>query len=217
MILGKLPRDKHGKVVISVFIIYFAILVISYGFYPGAYSILTHAVSQLGSPVYNPKGWIFFSIAMIFAGITLVPHVLYLFRQMSRKSFHFIDWLFLLTGLIGCAGLITLGLYDMHSEPGHGIATFMSFGSYAASCGLSAIRLLIDINAGKSTMKIWQWLLTFIPMAIVGVVSQIVTYIPEVLGALSETVWFEFFFWEWMGLFSLAIWLLGMYFAIKSS
>ncbi|MHA1385493.1 MAG: hypothetical protein ACTSR3_17200 [Candidatus Helarchaeota archaeon] len=54
-------------------IILFIFIFIAYIYFPIPYSMFTNWVSELGNPLRNPHGAIFFNIGAILAGITLFP------------------------------------------------------------------------------------------------------------------------------------------------
>ena len=76
------------------------------------FSILTHTFSYLGSfePDRNPPGWWLFTIAMVFWGLTSVPVVRFITRQVALASGkHLRGPAGLLT--TGCVGVILVGLF----------------------------------------------------------------------------------------------------------
>ncbi len=71
----RLLRTRNAFVAyfLTVIAVFFIFLAIAFALYPGTFSIIEDSFSTLGRPDHNPAGWVFFSIAMFFASVSLFP------------------------------------------------------------------------------------------------------------------------------------------------
>ena len=93
-------------------------ILIAYLLYPPEdnYTILTHTLSYLGDYIRNPRGWGFFSVAMIIMGFSFSNMVMYIYK----REVLILPWLArsgLFFAQIGCLGVILVGFFpDVHGE-----------------------------------------------------------------------------------------------------
>ncbi len=121
LVQGLADKKTHNKYLLAIFLYFFVLVAISAEFYQGGiwqgrvyegggFAFYKAAISNLGNPILNPHGWVFFSIAMIGAGCLFFPHVLYLYhaiRPVAPKFAKVFAFFLFITpiGMIG-AGII---------------------------------------------------------------------------------------------------------------
>jgi hypothetical protein len=87
-------------------------IILAFLFYPSDlnFSVFTHTFSRLGDWQQNPRGWIFFTIALIWIGFGLIPVTGYLIRSLRLIS-PFFAFLIRVSSILGVLGLIGTGLF----------------------------------------------------------------------------------------------------------
>jgi H+/Cl- antiporter ClcA len=118
-LLLKLVRGQFEPATLRIYLaaqalFFWVIIFVCWRLFPveNAFSILTHTFSYLGSfePDRNPPGWWLFCIAMVFWGLSSVPVVRYITRQVALASGKPLRGpARLLT--TGCAGIVLVGLF----------------------------------------------------------------------------------------------------------
>ncbi len=166
--------------------------------YPGGFSLITVYTSYLGSPVENPNGWIVYNTFILLSGIASMPVFTFLYKSL-RPTMKALTFIASVAGLIGCTGLAALSFcYEDGNADAHRWATNQAFGGF----WLSAILLLPPLIKKRVTTRKWpSWplLVLIYGQLIVSSVCALVFDLPG-LGKL----------WEWIAVFSVMAWLLGL-------
>src|SRR6056297_3919362 len=110
-------------VVLSVFWVFFYF---SLDAYPIPYRVRINQISHLGSPRLNPNGHHFFNIGMVFFGISVIPHLLFLYRKHERFM-HITSTMALISAIAVCVGLVLLPLYPVDNWDPHEVLASIIF------------------------------------------------------------------------------------------
>ncbi|HME53595.1 MAG TPA: hypothetical protein VKM55_15320 [Candidatus Lokiarchaeia archaeon] len=207
-VAGKFSKKISYVYLVCVLGVYIGFIVASLVVFPGTYSILTNAISNLGNHGLNPfPGWLYFSIGLWFFGPATVPIFLYQYRAMSRA----LRWSarsFLVLSTIASAGMIGVGIF---SEDlvflFHVTFAAMAFGGLIFSSLFSwfAIIAMTIKEQDRRTKKILATILCFMVAVVVGVAASIGTvYIDINVYGVAEAGWINITFWEWMLFLTLA-------------
>lgn len=120
---------------------FFIFSFISYLHFPITYTIFTNYVSELGNPLRNPNGAIYFNIGAIITGITLFPFFIGLHLWYSEVTWR--TTLIIISQLLGFSAafsVIMVGLFPEHLITAH------LFWSYLFFILLLIFTLLISIS-----------------------------------------------------------------------
>ncbi|MBD3228121.1 MAG: hypothetical protein GF329_08025 [Candidatus Lokiarchaeota archaeon] len=208
--IGKYSRRYFYSFILPVsFSIFFGFLITARVLFPGFYSILFNAISDLGNPYLNPfPGWFFFSLAFWSLALLYPPLFLYLHRKLMK--IHTIEAKIGTVGnYISIIGMILLGIFPNISETiiMHTIAAMLSFGGLGIAIIFYWLGVVHDsiqkaLHYHHLGILMILTIITFLLTAIsfFGVV-QIGT---EIFSA--QFLWlFEFPFWEWTLFIILAV------------
>ena len=112
--LGKSSKRNQGLLFFTVILISTLLILISAIKYNDHYLMLTESFSSLGIRAENPNGYIFFRIALLLAGISFIPHFIYIFRIYHPTAYH-TSRAALVISIISCFGVIGAGILRMAS------------------------------------------------------------------------------------------------------
>lgn len=95
-------------------VIYILFAAIAYLYYPSAYSPLTNWLSDLGNPIVNPSGAIFYELAGILTSIALVPFLFgtYAWNTGDRKM-KILLTVSQITGLVAAASFFMSAIFPL--------------------------------------------------------------------------------------------------------
>ncbi|WP_457917366.1 hypothetical protein [Candidatus Lokiarchaeum ossiferum] len=111
------PKELKIYLVVT-FCISTLCMVIAYILYPkeSNYTIFTHTLSYLGDYIRNPRGWYYFSIAMIIMGFSFSNFLMYIYN----REVLILPWLAksgIIFAQIGCLGTILVGFFpDVYGD-----------------------------------------------------------------------------------------------------
>ncbi len=91
--------------------IFAGLLLISWLLFPGAYSIATNTISDLGNPIKNPSGFWFFSAAFYYLAFAMIPFYQFVHKRLAALS-RILSRLGLLANLVGSGGFIALAAFS---------------------------------------------------------------------------------------------------------
>jgi uncharacterized membrane protein YiaA len=108
------------------------------------YSMLTNAISNLGNPTLNPRGWLFFSVAMVSTGVLAIPHVLWIDKTIGKLSRPHarVQATFMAIAAIGMVGV---GLFNETILYPHYFFAALAFGGLGADMFLTTVTMAIQI------------------------------------------------------------------------
>lgn len=198
----------HVPLMICTFIVFHILAMI---YYPEPYDLSLHDISYLGAPALNPKGWIYWAIALTITGILYLPLIPYFFRYFNSVS-RFWGKLGTIFVSFSAIGMIGLGIFPQYPQFAdlHTInATFSFAGMYFTlfSYGISLTRSVLNKDP-----RISKFIYTIIVgLGYGGPIGWVTTQGIRVLllgGAFmdhSPDVFFliRFSLWEWMLLITL--------------
>lgn len=183
-----------------IIFIFAAFLFLSAIFYPNYYFV-DMDISNLGVPNLNPNGWFFWSIAMIFMGLTVIPFIPYLYRRLEGINRHFtrIGISFISIAVIGMIGLGTFPQYRIFLFLHQINAGFAFAGLY-----LTLFFLGFPVIKDKRIKRPFIGFFSFMGWS--GIVGFLITQIYCIIQENSVfnyvnlgSQWFlNFAFWEWM-------------------
>ncbi|HME52751.1 MAG TPA: DUF998 domain-containing protein [Candidatus Lokiarchaeia archaeon] len=220
---GQLSKKSFLILVPVLIAVFYALMVTSAILYPNQYDPITMSISSLGDPDKNPfPGWIFFSLAVCWIAITMLPFYVRVFRQLRHISGKLaeIDLIFC---VISSVGLFLLGCFSERTptEIMHYIAAGLAFGGFFLAASLWWIligRYLKTTNqcGGTASMVIFVIMVVSLSSAIAGLaISQILASPSNFIDASS---WFlQFAFWEWTCVNTINIQLILLAFIIPGS
>jgi len=104
------------------------------------YNLLGNTISTLGDRITNPKGWYYFSAALIVLGLGLMPSLAYLYSHFEMSNWVIMSFVI---EIIACIGLIIIAIYDQHTRV-HVITAFVMFILFII--GIIIIVIIFTIN-----------------------------------------------------------------------
>jgi len=204
---SKKAAIAHLTIIYLVFVVF---ILASIASYPGNYSILTNAISNLGNLDQNPfPGWLFFSIGLWILGPLVFPHYLYQYRALKAAQKYFAT-IFLVISVIICIGIIGVGMFSEVDQTflEHVIFAVMAFGGLFFAGIISWIPLIIIAIREKARRKrlLLRGIVALMMLILVG--TAVVTawvYLSVKLNGVPESGLFSISFWEWMLFFAVGI------------
>ena len=216
LLTGRASRNIQGWYLIFYLGIYFSLLIICFSTYSGSYSIFTNFISDLGMPARNPSTWWLFSIAMIWNGIMFYPQYRYMYYHQAR-DFKIMNIIAVTLGYVASIGSIIIGLFpqDFSTETSnipHLLGVFIQFGGVYSSILFNFIIILHKKRKKHSWPRKWSFIFYYIQ----AYFAVIIYYYNYELHTLFTpfgipSVLFSVYFWEWIVMFSVIIWILGLF------
>ncbi|MFX0103838.1 MAG: hypothetical protein ACFFCS_30025, partial [Candidatus Hodarchaeota archaeon] len=127
---GKFPKKLLLRKLFPISTgIYIGLMFLAGLLFPSPYSITMNTISDLGNPILNPTGWLFFSGSFAFLALILIPFCTFVYRRLTPM-----DKLLPKIGLgANIASSIGLGMLAIFSNIDsflfiHGLAALMAFG-----------------------------------------------------------------------------------------
>jgi hypothetical protein len=195
--MKKWPRiATAGIVAISVYLIF---AVVSYLLYPGAYNPIDNWLSDLGNPLVNPYGAIFYRLGCAFAAIALIVFYVEL-RKLNNGSKRMAVLLLIaqITGVFSSVALIITGIFPLGTDRSiHSVSSIILYIGLAFFELFSAIVFIrytrypkwiayfgfaayvVNVSTGVFFNKIYfaEWVVVAMFMAYVG---MIISYYKEI-------------------------------------
>jgi len=115
--------------------IYLVLAATSYLHYPGAYSPFTNWLSDLGNPIKNPSGAVFYNLAGILTSLTMIPFFVGLFKLNSgERKMKVLLTISQAAGILGALSFIITAVFPLGvNDEVHGvfsISLFIWFGLF---------------------------------------------------------------------------------------
>ncbi|MBD3227108.1 MAG: hypothetical protein GF329_02885, partial [Candidatus Lokiarchaeota archaeon] len=128
LLFEKWSSKFFASVVLIPFMLagFFILLFVSWLFYPGEYTIITNAISDLGSRILNPRGWILFSLAFVFSSITITPIIINLHERVKNLNLVF-SWIATCAASLSTVSFLFLAIFPKELTNLHNIAALCSF------------------------------------------------------------------------------------------
>jgi hypothetical protein len=122
------------------------------------FSIRTHTFSRLGDWLENPRGWIFFSIALVVLGVAEIPLCMYIYRKIDPIKPQIGYFIPLWIGITSI-GLIGLGMFaDVASVYVFRAITYRAVHNYVTIFAMGGAALtLLNIGIILIIDKIPKW------------------------------------------------------------
>lgn len=202
---GNFSKKEITREVIPIMILSFAIfLFLAWVFFPPElhYNIFERSISNLGGREENPRGWIFFSIAMGLLAVQLVPIFLYFHKRLSKICKRTTS-LCTFFGLIGCGFMFLIGVfsddssilvYGVEMSDIHTIVAVVGIGGL----GLAVLIYFFPILKGRRQfrMKLVVFAYGLIDFGGIGMgAAEVIKSIRNIGG--PGPGFLSFPFWEW--------------------
>ncbi|MBD3350771.1 MAG: DUF998 domain-containing protein [Candidatus Lokiarchaeota archaeon] len=197
ILTGNADRETHRKYFFVVMLIFWSGCLLSQLFFPGGYSILDNYISDMGWIAVNPVGCWFFIVGGTLTGILFIPHCLYIHRKLM-PDFALFSYLSTFSCIVGSIGLMIVALFtkDDFLKHVHDVAADVAFGGFGIGAFFMMFVLIRKIIIKADWPKIYQFLIIYGGAIILGAV---------LLNIENNTLQ------QWMGLFTLMYWLIGIY------
>jgi hypothetical membrane protein len=207
---GRADKKIQGIYIVGT-LVYYAILLITSIFlfeggvwreqHYGPFTFLYTAISNLGNPLLNPRGWWVFSMGMIGTGILLIPQLRYLYyhiRTDTVKSAKLVVFFLSLTamGLIG-AGIIN----EQLAFPVHYFFGACVYGGLGLAAIYGFFFFIVRMVRRQKWPKPWQFALAY------SVLLTACGFLFSVLFSLSQPGPHPLELVEWLMLVVLLGWL----------
>ncbi|MBD3350819.1 MAG: DUF998 domain-containing protein [Candidatus Lokiarchaeota archaeon] len=183
-------------------------IIICASLYDGEFNLRDVCISNLGNPELNSRGWWIFSICMCLMAILIIPHILYLYRNINFYS-RILEqiWLFLL--IMGSIGMFFVGIVNEINYPTHLAFAAIAFGGYGLALILALVIMLVRVIKGEK----WPNLVSYIIMAIfMSVLLGIIIREIVVYGIRNPS---DLNFTEWIAFFLIIGWIFSMTIIVK--
>lgn len=108
--MGKWPLIRIAGY--ATIVLYCTFTAISISQFPDSYSPLNNFLSQLGNSNLNPKGAIFYNLAVILAGLAGILFYIGLYQWYTRKTGNKLLQVALAVGFINALATIMIGIYS---------------------------------------------------------------------------------------------------------
>ncbi len=185
-----------------IFGIFGGFMLIALILYPSPYNLINDVVSNLGDPLKNPSGWIFFSIAFWFLAIMLPSIFIYLHKRLLHLHGN-ITKIGTISNIISAIGMFLLGSFPSLPElyVFHIIAALLSFVGLVVGCICYWIAMIKEA---------WLKAVRYRHVEIVVILFLITVLfgLVLILGIMSLEIlpWsLGFPFWEWTLLLTLTL------------
>jgi hypothetical protein len=206
----RLSRRSLCYLVISSYTVLISCLLLSLGEYPGTYSVLVNAVSNLGDPILNPwPGWFFFSTGMCTFGFLAIFIVMTLHYWMSRVEGKWSRG-YLWAAIIGNAGCAGVGIFSEAETTftAHAIAAGLFFGGLLLSAALAwpfmFKRAVLSTRANERVARV-AVLVVMMAMVSLSFIMLFLASTHGLVSGITASGLFSMVFWEWMLVISLNI------------
>ncbi|UCE10945.1 MAG: DUF998 domain-containing protein [Candidatus Thorarchaeota archaeon] len=164
---------------------------LSIGFYPGHISPLDNYLSVLGNSSLNPSGAIFYNLAVILAGISLIPFYVGLFQTFGEEGRNRILTLAMTIGVLNTVAIMMSGVFSEDVYDIHYLASFSIFLTWIPVLLLTNLALL---NQGGFIMWTSRYGL------VLGVIDTLFMFYVLLFGTDTGAII------EWVTIFSFVAW-----------
>jgi hypothetical membrane protein len=200
--VGNYSRKYFKRYFLPIsFITFFGFLLISRILYPGTYTIISNAISDLGNPLNNPfPGWLFFSIAFWVLASLYTPLILYIHRRLVQ--FHELEAKGgSILNFVAIVGMVLLGAFpDLPSlKVMHLIAAFLCFGCMSIAIVCYWIAVIHD-SLQKALRFHHQGVFMILVFITLSIVAISFLGLGQLLSDLfpREFIWvLDYPVWEW--------------------
>jgi hypothetical protein len=201
---GQGSKKTQGLFLVCIFAFFIVCLGITQLLFPGGYVWTERFISEEGNHVKNPVGWIFFTLGVCTSSVLLIPQSLYIYRHLQPKVL-FLTRINLFFLLVGSVGLFIVGAISEEYPLPHNTGSAMAFGGFGLGAFCSFLicfrRLFL-----KEPWPTWpQFLFLFSILLTMGIIVAV----GMATHSASEAQRFQ-----WIGLWIIAIYYLGMYLII---
>jgi len=183
--------------------------------YPTTYSFLRRSVSSLGNRYKSPDGYIMWSIGMCFAGIFLIPYVLFLFRKF-RPIARITSIVSTSILIPSCIGFFGVGIFSEDTGWIHYVFASLAFFGFFVGFSFNMYILIKSYKDKRGWPKIWQIVILYfiIDFIMLGFLYAFTMYW---LYVFWDIFWFNPYLplWEWLLSFSYFFYFIFLLFVIK--
>lgn len=201
VVTGQNSWKNQLKYLILILSIFATGCILAQIFYPGGFSIVEYYISNQGWIAENPVGCWFFIVGTTMTGCLLVPHFIFMHRQLmpAAKILSYLSTLASITGSIGLAmvGFITK---DEATDAIHDVAADLAFIGLGAGAGLALLVMIRKLTLKESWPTLKGFFILFIIIIAMGISV-----------ALIEDNQLQ----QWIGLFTMLTWLVGSFIICK--
>ncbi len=214
LLQGRADKKTHSIYILCTFLYYVTLLIICIFLFKGGewreqpyggFSFEHTAISNLGNPSLNPKGWLIFSIAMVGTGLLLIPQLRYLYHHIRADAPKSAKVLVLCLALTPI-GMIASGIIN---EQLVFIVHYIFGACVFAGLGLAAIYafffFVVRLIRRKPWPKLWEFLILY------GIVLTACGFLISQLAQLEQPGFDAIDLSEWLMLFTLLGWSIGVF------
>lgn len=177
--------------------LYCGFTLVSYAFYPAPFSPTRNFLSQLGNMERNPGGWIYYNLAVITAGVAIIPFYIAMYRWYSKKRKSKLLVLATAVGLVNGTAIAMSGVFSESINYSlHVFSSYVIFISFAPVLFLFTAALM-SVPGQLKAISCYGLVAGIVDLAFV-IILQFVGFGPG-LGALMEWV-VVFSYLVWVGL-----------------
>ncbi|MHA1732710.1 MAG: hypothetical protein ACTSU5_12265 [Promethearchaeota archaeon] len=228
---GDYTKDEMLKRYIPMVLgVFLALIAVALALYPpagekGPYSIFTHSISSLGDWSYTKVGWVFFSIALVWIGLTVWPVVPYTYQRLVGICKHTSRFAAFF-GVLSPVGLVLTAIFAENSEPIpgaggtefgdiHGPVAVLGFGGLAFALLFFTCPILKDHFRGEKSIPlgrllpqlVWFIFVVFGTLGTQGALSVVDIDHCSGFSSCDPIPYLAWGFWEWMLMISLLVYL----------
>lgn len=211
--LGKQEKNVYRKGILGILALFLGSIFLSILFYPRNFSFLSTQVSSLGGFRPESPGYYLFTFGLIFTGILLIPHGLFLY-QCLKDDLGILGYISVVLLFFASIGISLVGIFPTDlSYAAHLIAAIMAFGGI----GLGMLFMLFPlIKMARNRMDWPSYKLIIIlslPLLITMVITGIIVGIPVGMQLLNGLEIDEPEIWalcEWFLVFTSVFWFFGL-------
>jgi hypothetical protein len=205
--------SKQGHLLYFILVLgsAFILLAISGGLYNLPFSLRTVAISNLGNPTLNPRGWWVFTISFVFTGLALLPHIKYLYSRFQSKPIEIpiLKYIWLIFMLFSCIGMVGVGILNETLGAIHYVVAIFGFGGMGLNMLYTIALLVYSTIRHRNWFPVKRWMIFYggIFMAMGVLIREFSIY-----GIANPA---DLNFSEWWALFLLVGWFIGIYFLLE--
>jgi hypothetical membrane protein len=210
--LGEVLRGERGKGTYAKTLgialgIFFLGCLIAQLLFPVPYSIWYNHISDQGGWTNNPRGYLFFCVAVVVTGTLLVPVLNWIYRNLlpTTAALTRLAWL---CAVVGAVGFSFVGAIPQDIQAPHDTAANFAFGGL----GLAALLTFVIKVRGRFVQRnwtgAWDLALAYLPIILAGVgavVFQNAWHLFEGTGLNPRLA--KWPVWQWSLMLSILLWI----------
>jgi hypothetical protein len=199
---GNFPAKYLPAYITPVFVEFVMFLVVALLLFPD-YTFFAYSISAMGSPVKNPRGWLFFSASIWSMAILLMPffmHAARTFMPYRPRSAR----IFQVAIIVMEIGTLLIGFFPEVPpiDSVHYIVAAMAFGGFYMAAIVSCICLFMMqrktfMPRRKTTIRACVFL-TILILSTISIGTLISALVSLHAEGIPANILINMYFWEWM-------------------